>query len=52
MCAMFRDRKPVDANGYNTEAKPRGFVEDARFQRSELWEIGGGLQTGRAWIMR
>ena len=52
MCAMYRERKPVDENGYNAETKPRGFLADVEFQLSAMWDMIGGLQTGRAWILR
>jgi len=50
MCAMFRDKKPVDENRHNADTKPRGSVADAEFQRSTIWAIVGG--TPRAWILR
>lgn len=52
MCAMFRDRKPVEQNDDHATPKPSRFEKTARFARSEMWRQIGGVQAGRQWVVR
>jgi len=52
MCAVIRDRKPVEENGDHATAKPQGFEKSAEFVRSGMWQQIIGLQAGRAWALR
>ena len=48
MCAMFRGRKPVEANGRHADLRPRGVDADAAL-RPTVWGNFIGLQAGRSW---
>lgn len=52
MCAMFRDQKPDEQNGPSAKSRARRIAVNAEFQRTQMWQLIGGLQGGRAWILR
>lgn len=52
MCAMVRDRKPVEENDDHATPKPAGFEKNASFVRSEMWQQIVGFQAGRQWVLR
>jgi len=52
MCAMIRDRKPVEQNDDHATAKPQGFEKSAEFLRFGMWQQIGRLQAGRMWALR
>ena len=52
MCALLRDRKPVEENGRHADPKPRRFGWNAEVERSQLGTHIVGFPLGRAWSVR
>ena len=50
MCALLRDRKPVEENGDHADPKPRRFGWNA--ERSQVGPQVIGLPIWRAWLLR
>jgi hypothetical protein len=52
MCAMTRDRMPDEENGTSKKARFRRIAANAELQRTQMWQLIGGLHAGRAWFLR
>jgi len=52
MCALLRDRKPVEKNGRHADPKPRRFGWNAELERSQIGPQIVGFPIGRAWALR
>ncbi len=52
MCALLRDRKPVEENGRHADPKPRRFGWNAEVERPQLGPQIVGFPLGRAWLLR